>query len=163
RPDDGLHLASEPGGLPGAGAFLPGAGLRSALRRRRYSLERLGPPAPQIHLRRRGRHRRRPHGGKYCGRGEDFEVTDLLAGPGADAYRFVLLDVAHLVSTLASDTLHSIANFKVTLNAVGDLYFDNLSAGTLQPANSLSFSYDVYNGQIDQAYIRAGAMAWVAY
>src|SRR5208283_5170545 len=44
-----------------------------------------------------------------------------------------------------------------------NLYFDNLSVGTLQPANSLSFSYDTYNGQVDQAYIRAGAMAWVAY
>ena len=49
------------------------------------------------------------------------------------------------------------------MHAVGDMYFDNLSAGTLQPANSLAFSYDVYNGQVDQAYIRTGALAWVAY
>lgn len=84
-------------------------------------------------------------------------------GPGANTYRFVLLDLASLVSTLASDALRSISSFKVTLNAPGDVYFDNLSAGSLQPPNSLSFSYDVYNGQVDQAYVRAGSMAWVCY
>ncbi len=84
-------------------------------------------------------------------------------GPGSDKYRFVLLNLQSLISSLASDTLSSITGFKVTLSVIGDMYFDNLSVGTQQPANSLSFSYDVYNGQIDQAYIRAGAMAWVCY
>ena len=91
------------------------------------------------------------------------KVITVPTGPGANAYRFVLLDLASLISTLGADTLSSITSFKVTLNALGDIYFDNLSAGTLQPANSLAFSYDVYNGQVDQAYIRTGALAWVAY
>ncbi|HEV2492150.1 MAG TPA: hypothetical protein VG204_03665 [Terriglobia bacterium] len=84
-------------------------------------------------------------------------------GPGANTYRTTLLNLQSLVSSLASDTLLSITSFKVTLTATGDLYFDNFSVGTLQPANSLSFSYDIYNGQVDQAYIRTGAMAWVAF
>ncbi len=84
-------------------------------------------------------------------------------GPGANTYRTSLLNLQSLVSSLASDTLRSIASVKATLTATGDLYFDNLSAGTLQPANSLGFSYDIYNGQVDQAYIRSGAMAWVCY
>ncbi len=84
-------------------------------------------------------------------------------GPGNNTYRTNLINLAQLVSTLAGDTLTSITGFKITLTTAGDLYFDNLSVGGLQPANSLSFSYDVYNGQIDQPYIRAGAMAWVCY
>jgi len=68
------------------------------------------------------------------------------------------------ISSFVTDTLVKITGFKLTLTAANtDLYFDNLSVGTLQPANSLSFSYDTYNGQVDQAYIRAGAMAWVVY
>ncbi len=91
-------------------------------------------------------------------------VTKIITVPidlGTNAYRYLMRDLSGLISTLASDTLSSITSFKVTLNAAGDMYFDNLSVGTLQPAGSLSFSYDIYNGQIDQAYIRAGAMAWV--
>ena len=84
-------------------------------------------------------------------------------GAGGNTYRTNLVNLASLVSSLASDTLSSITSFKATLTATGDLYFDNFSVGTLQPANSLSFSYDIYNGQVDQAYIRAGAMAWVAF
>ena len=53
--------------------------------------------------------------------------------------------------------------FSVVLQAAGNLRLDNLSIGAPQPAGSLSFSYDVYNGQVDQAYIRTGAMAWVCY
>ena len=65
---------------------------------------------------------------------------------------------------VTGETLRKITGFKLTLTAANtDLYFDNLSVGTLQPARSLSFSYDTYNGQVDQAYIRAGAMAWVVY
>lgn len=87
----------------------------------------------------------------------------IAVGPGADFYRTHLLDLKFEISNLASDTLTSIAAFKVTLTSPGDLYFDNLSVGGLQPQDSLAFSYDVYNGQIDQAYIRTGAMAWVCY
>jgi len=91
------------------------------------------------------------------------KIITIAIGPGGGFYRMNLVNVASLVSSLAGDTLAQIGSFKITLAAVGDLYFDNLSVGGLQPANSLAFSYDVYNGQIDQAYIRAGAMAWVCY
>ncbi len=87
----------------------------------------------------------------------------IAVGPGADFYRFELVNAQELVSSLAGDVLESITSFKITLTTPGDLYFDNFSVGGLQPDNSLAFSYDVYNGQIDQAYIRAGAMAWVCY
>ncbi|HEV2178560.1 MAG TPA: hypothetical protein VGW33_15345 [Terriglobia bacterium] len=79
-------------------------------------------------------------------------------------WRVNLLNLTSLVSSLVSGaTITSINSYKVTLNYLGDFYLDNLSVGSLQPANSLSFSYDTYYGQIDQAYIRAGAMAWVCY
>lgn len=84
-------------------------------------------------------------------------------GLGNGSWRTTLVQLSELVSLLAGDTLSSITSFKVTLNYAGDLFFDNFSVGTLQPANSLSFSYDVYYGQIDQAYIRTGAMVWVCY
>ncbi len=85
-------------------------------------------------------------------------------GTGADKYRWSLTDLKALVTKFTSDALASITGFKVTLNtAAADFYLDNLSVGTRQPTGSLSFSYDIYNGQIDQAYIRAGAMAWVSY
>ena len=91
-------------------------------------------------------------------------VITLPIGPGAGVWRTTLLDLPAQISSLVSDTLVNITSFQLTLTAPNtDLYFDNLSAGALQPANSLSFSYDTYNGQVDQAYIRAGAMAWVAY
>jgi len=61
------------------------------------------------------------------------------------------------------ETLLSIASFKAEVDEAGELRLDNLSVGAPQPAGSLSFSYDVYNGQVDQAYIRSGAQAWVAY
>jgi hypothetical protein len=90
-------------------------------------------------------------------------VITIAVGLGNGLYRFHLLNLAQLVSTLAGDTLTSINSFVVTLTAPGDLYFDNFSAGNTQPANSLAFSYDTYYGLVDQAYIRAGAMAWVCY
>ncbi len=91
-------------------------------------------------------------------------VITLPIGPGATIWRTTLLNLKSQISSLVSDTLVKITGFKLTLTAANtDLYFDNLSVGTLQPANSLSFSYDTYNGQVDQAYIRAGAMAWVVY
>jgi len=64
---------------------------------------------------------------------------------------------------VAGETLVSVTSFKVVVSATGELRLDNLSLGTPQPMGSLSFSYDVYNGQVDQAYIRNGAMAWVGY
>jgi hypothetical protein len=91
------------------------------------------------------------------------KVITLPIGPGDDTYRTNLIDLQAQISELAHDTLTSINGFKVTLTGAGDLYFDNLSVGGLQPADSLAFSYDTYYGQIDQAYIRAGAMAWVCY
>ncbi|MGD1100846.1 MAG: hypothetical protein ABSA59_02175 [Terriglobia bacterium] len=91
-------------------------------------------------------------------------VITLPIGPGAGAWRTTLLDLKSQISNLTGDTLVKITGFELTLTAANtDLYFDNLSVGTLQPANSLSFSYDTYNGQVDQAYIRAGSMAWVVY
>ncbi|MDE3180392.1 MAG: hypothetical protein KGM47_12125 [Acidobacteriota bacterium] len=91
------------------------------------------------------------------------KTITVAAGPGGGFYRTVLLDLKSEISNLASDTLTGITGFKITLTAPGDLYFDNFSVGGLQPQDSLAFSYDVYNGQIDQAYIRAGAMAWVCF
>lgn len=91
------------------------------------------------------------------------KTITIAVGPGGGFYRTQLLDLQSQISNLTGDTLTAITGFKVTLTAAGDLYFDNFSVGGLQPANSLSFSYDVYNGQIDQAYIRTGAMAWVCY
>jgi hypothetical protein len=90
-------------------------------------------------------------------------MITIAVGPGVNFYRTQLLDLQSLISTLAGDTLTSITGFKVTLTTAGDLYFDNFSVGGLQPANSLAFSYDVYNGAIDQAYVRVGATAWVCY
>jgi len=87
----------------------------------------------------------------------------IAVGPGSGTYRFELVNVAGLVSTLAGDTLTLINSFVVALTAAGGMYFDNFSAGNVLTANSLAFSYDTYNGLADQAYIRAGAMAWVCY
>ena len=85
-------------------------------------------------------------------------------GPGASVWRTTLLNLESLILNLTSDTLDKISSFKATLTTSNsNVYLDNLSVGALQPANSLSFSYDTYNGQVDQAYIRAGAMAWVVY
>ena len=85
-------------------------------------------------------------------------------GPGSSNWRVTLVPVQSLIANLAGDTLRSIMGFKVTLAASGmTMYLDNLSVGNLQPANSLAFSYDVFYGQIDEAYIRAGAMALVCY
>lgn len=85
-------------------------------------------------------------------------------GAGSSNWRVTLVDLGGLISSLTGDTLTSIIGFQVTLGAAGMiLYLDNLSVGGLQPLNSLSFSYDVFYGAIDQAYIRTGSMAWVCY
>ena len=91
------------------------------------------------------------------------KAISVAIGLGEGQYRTTLIDLNSLIARLAGDTLESINSFQVVLSAPGDLYFDNLSLGGQQPANSLSFSYDIYNGQVDQAYIRTGAMAWVCY
>jgi hypothetical protein len=79
-------------------------------------------------------------------------------------WRTELVPLASLVSSLAGDTLTAITGFAVTLPANAKIfYLDNLSVGTLQPFGSLCFSYDTFYGIIDQAYIRAGSMAWVCY
>ena len=84
-------------------------------------------------------------------------------GIGTGAWRVTELNINELVTSLASDTLSGINSFRVTLPSSTWIYFDNLEVGGLQPANSLTFSYDTYYGQVDQAYIRTGAMAWVCY
>lgn len=84
------------------------------------------------------------------------KIITVAVGPGLNLYRTQLVDLQSLISSLAGDTLSSITGFKVTLTSAGDLYFDNMSGGGLQPSNSLAFSYDVYNGAIDQAYVRVG-------
>ncbi|MGH9431175.1 MAG: hypothetical protein ACRD3T_06505 [Terriglobia bacterium] len=91
------------------------------------------------------------------------KIITVPIGPGANTYRTNLINLQTQIAALANDTLTAIIGFKVTLSSAGDLHFDNFSVGGLQPANSLAFSYDTYYGQIDQAYIRAGAMAWVCY
>ncbi|MGH9468775.1 MAG: hypothetical protein ACRD1N_00360 [Terriglobia bacterium] len=91
------------------------------------------------------------------------KTITIAVGPGGGFYRTELIDLKSQISNLTGDELSSITGFKVILMAPGDLYFDNFSVGGLQPANSLAFSYDIYNGQIDQPYIRTGAMAWVCY
>lgn len=81
-----------------------------------------------------------------------------------DTWRVATEDLATLISdSVADETLTSIDSFKVTLESAGALSLDSLSVGAPQPEGSLSFSYDVYNGQVDLAYIRSGAMAWVCY
>jgi hypothetical protein len=84
-------------------------------------------------------------------------------GPGNDDYHFHKFNLQELCADLAADTWTSTTGFKIVLNAVGDLHFDNLSLGILQPEGSLSFSYDIYNGLPDQVYIRTGSMAWICY
>jgi len=91
------------------------------------------------------------------------KTITLPTGLGQDKYRTVTLNVASLISGLAADTLSTLTSLKATLNGVGDLYLDNLLVGAAQPAGSLSFSYDLYNGVADQLTIRTGAVAWVCY
>lgn len=91
------------------------------------------------------------------------KIITVPIGLGSGSYGTTLENLQSLVSSLTGDSLTSIAAFKVTLNYAGDMKFNGLSVGNLQPAGSLSFSYDVYNGNVDQAYIRTGAMAWVVY
>jgi len=66
-------------------------------------------------------------------------------------------------SYVAGETLTAITSFSVTLPVAGSLSLDDFSVGGPKPAGSLSFSYDVYNGQADQITIRTGPVAWLAY
>ncbi len=82
----------------------------------------------------------------------------------ADVWRVVTQNLDTLIAQhVAGERLASVTSFKVILQGAGNLRLDTLSVGKPQPAGSLSFSYDVYNGQVDQAYIRSGSIAWVAY
>ncbi|HEV2349010.1 MAG TPA: hypothetical protein VG028_04090 [Terriglobia bacterium] len=90
-------------------------------------------------------------------------ITSVL-GLAAGVWRVFTQNLNSLIAQyVAGETLVSITSFKVIVQTAGNLRLDNLSVGTPQPAGSLSFSYDVYNGQVDQAYIRSGSVAWVAY
>ena len=81
-----------------------------------------------------------------------------------NAWQTCLADLnARIGRYLGGETVTSITSFAVELESAGILSLDDLSVGAPQPEGSLSFSYDVYNGQVDQAYIRSGAVAWVAY
>lgn len=92
-----------------------------------------------------------------------LSITAVLAWT-AGHWQVIADNINNLVGQyLPGETITSINSFEVQLQAAGTLELDNLSVGAPQPAGSLSFSYDVYNGQVDQAYIRSGAMAWVAY
>jgi len=90
-------------------------------------------------------------------------ITSVL-GLTSGVWRVFTQDLNALIGQyLPGEKVISITSFSVTLQAAGNLRLDDLSVGAPQPAGSLSFSYDVYNGQVDQAYIRSGAVAWVAY
>ncbi len=90
-------------------------------------------------------------------------ATQILASPNNNWQSFTPDLNALVGSVVAGETLTAISSFSVTLTAAGSLNLDNLSAGAPKPAGSLSFSYDVYNGQTDQMMIRSGAVAWLAY
>jgi len=90
-------------------------------------------------------------------------ITAVL-GLSVDTWRTLSQRLDVLISQyVPGETLSSINSFRVVVQSAGNLRLDNLSLGAPQPEGSLSFSYDVYNGQVDQAYIRSGALAWVAY
>lgn len=79
-------------------------------------------------------------------------------------WRTVTQNLSTLIAQfVAGETLVSVTSFNVEVDAAAGLSLDNLTVGTPQPPGSLSFSYDIYNGQVDIAYLRAGAIAWVAY
>jgi hypothetical protein len=87
-----------------------------------------------------------------------------VVGLASGEWQVILEDLNALIAHyLPSETLSSMNSLQVIVEAAGAVSLDNLSVGAPQPAGSLSFSYDVYNGQVDLAYIRSGAMAWVAY
>jgi hypothetical protein len=91
-------------------------------------------------------------------------IITIPRSPGVGGlYRTVLVDCYDLVQELAGDTLTSINSFQIQFTTAGSMYFDNLSTGNAEPANSLAFSYDTYYALVDQAYVRSGAMGWVCY
>lgn len=92
------------------------------------------------------------------------KTITVVLGLFSSVWRVFTQDLKALIAQyVPGETLLSITSFSVSLEAAGNLRLDNLSTGAPQPAGSLSFSYDVYNGQVDQAYIRSGSVAWVAY
>ena len=92
------------------------------------------------------------------------KTITVVLGFVTDTWRTLSQNLDALIAAyVPGESLSSIASFKVRVNSTGNLKLDNLSLGAPQPEGSLSFSYDVYNGQVDQAYIRNGAVAWVCY
>jgi len=92
------------------------------------------------------------------------KAITVVTGSAPDTWRVTNQHLNSLIAQyLPNETLSSIDGFYAGLPTAGNLRLDNLTVGAPQPAGSLSFSYDVYNGQVDQAYIRSGAMAWVCY
>jgi len=88
-------------------------------------------------------------------------ATQLLP-PALNTWQRLTPDLNALVgSWVTGETLAAITSFSVTLAAAGSLSLDDLSAGTPKPAGSLSFSYDVYNGQArpDHDPLRAHRLA----
>jgi hypothetical protein len=81
-----------------------------------------------------------------------------------NAWQTYLADLNALIGRyLSGETVSSITSFAVELVSTGYLSLDDLSLGAPMPGGALSVSYDVYNGQADQATIRSGAIAWLAY
>ena len=81
-----------------------------------------------------------------------------------NAWQTYLADLNALIGEyLSGETVSSITSFAVELDSTGYLSLDDLSLGAPMPEGALSVSYDVYNGHADQATIRSGAIAWLAY
>lgn len=81
-----------------------------------------------------------------------------------DAWRAWTEDLkVRIGRSVPGEDLVSIDSFRIQTSGLSELRFDDLAVGEPQPEGSLSFSYDVYNGHVDHAYIRSGSIAWVAY
>jgi hypothetical protein len=91
------------------------------------------------------------------------KITEVISWEAGE-WRVINSNLGSLIGQyVPGESLIFVNTFQVVVQAAGNLRLDNLSIGSPQPEGSLSFSYDVYNGQVDQAYIRTGAVAWVAY
>ncbi len=112
------------------------------------------------------------------GKVTDIQITDAAAGnPSLSGTTVIIpignsngewhwetVNIGELVTSLAGDTLTKINSFKLTLlNASQIFYLFDLTVGGPQPAGSLDFSYDVYNGSVGDVYLRTGSIAWIVY
>ena len=86
-------------------------------------------------------------------------------GLGSGAYGTTLENLSALISSLTGDKsyVHCRLQGDARLWQPRRHVLQQPERGEPATGGSLSFSYDVYNGNADQAYIRAGAMAWVVY